>query len=238
MDYCLRSMKNCHHLLGFLCLMVAGVASSHPADVSQMRVVVGRDQVGFRLTMNVLTLCRIVVLDADHDRRITPQEIAKAVPVIASYLKKKVLVTVNDADADLGDFQRYECVWPNSATEPVTDQEASQRYVDFNFVKPWPSGVHEVWLGFQIFGEVGDQHVVNALYQQEGKPDLPVDFSQGEPDYLYDAEWTAESPAPAAVKAEEKSAPAFGWRTAGLLFLCAVALSLGMRTRRSGHAAA
>ena len=205
-----------------LVLLLAGSASAHPADTSQMRVQVGRGKVGFRLTMNVLTLCRIAVLDADHDRRITPQEIAKAVPVIEAYLKKKVLITVNDADADLGDFQRYECVWPNSATGAVTDQEASQRYVDFDFVTPWPSGVHEVWLGFQIFGEVGDQHVVNTIYQQEGKPDLPVDFSQAEPDYLYDAEWTGT---PEAVEAKAMSAAApqpQAPRLRGWLVACAV----------------
>lgn len=218
----LRSLWPC------LWLVLGTMAGAHPADTSQMRVQVGRDKVGFRLTMNVLTLCRIAVLDVDHDRRITSQEIAKAAPVIAAYLKKKVLATVNDADADLGDFQRYECVWPNSATEAVTDQEASQRYVDFHFVKPWPQGVHEVWLGFQIFGEVGDQHVVNTIYQQEGKPDLPVDFSQAEPDYLYDAEWSG-NPDPIPVKATSGAPGLRAWMVVGALIAVAVGWLVGRR---------
>ncbi|MDB6140377.1 MAG: hypothetical protein JWO94_3449, partial [Verrucomicrobiaceae bacterium] len=159
---------------------------------------------------------RIVVVDADHDQRITPEEISKAVPAATAWLKKKVLISVNDTETDLGDFQRYESVWPNSNTQAVTDQEASQRYVDFHFTRPWPGGVREVWTGFQIFAQVGDQHVIQAVYQQQGQPDLAVEFSQQEPEYLYDTGWP-----PGAVAAPAASAPhspgslVMGW--AGLL---------------------
>lgn len=186
-----RHMKHRCLSLCVLLMQMAGLAVAHPSDISQMRVRLCREIVEVRLSLNLLTLSRIAVVDADHNQRITPQEIAQAAPTIAAWLKKKVLISVNETETDLGDFKSHENVWPNSATQEVTDQEASQRYVDFNFTRPWPAGVLEVWMGFQIFGQVGDQHVIQAIYQQEGQPDLPVEFSQQEPEYLYDTGWTA-----------------------------------------------
>lgn len=189
-------------LLPCLWILMPSMARAHPSDVSEMRVKLTHETVEFRLSLNLLTLSRIVVVDADHNQRITPQEIAKAVPTAAAWLKKKILVSVNETESDLGDFKGYENVWPKSATQEVTDQEASQRYVDFNFVRPWPAGVLEVWTGFQIFAQVGDQHTVHAIYQQQGQPDLPVEFTQQEPEYLYDTGWdgraaATQSPKPA-----------------------------------------
>jgi hypothetical protein len=115
---------------------------------------------------------------------------------VADYLKKKVLISINETETDIGTFRGYECVWPNSANEAITDRDASQRSVDFSFTKPWTGGVQDVWLGFQIFAEVGDQHSVQAIFAQEGQPESPVEFSQREPEYLYDTGWDAESAPP------------------------------------------
>jgi len=213
-------------------LLLSGTVFSHLADISHLRLQVGRQQVGFRLTFNLLTLSRIVVIDGDHDQRITPQEIAKAMPRVAAYLKEKVLVNVNGTDADLGDFQRYECVWPHSDTEVVTDREASQRFIDFNFTRPWPAGVQEVWTGFQIFAEAGDQHTVQAVYQQEGQPDLPVDFSAAEPEYLYDTGWPSGPVASVALPAARSS----GFAVAAILLALAGVVTGWLRWRRGGGA--
>ena len=205
-------MKHPRAVLFWLLMWLAGVAGAHPSDVSQMRVHLGHDAVEFRLTLNVLTLSRIAVVDADHNRRITPQEIAHAVPAIVAWLKKQVLVSVNDTETDLGNFQRYECVWPHSDTAEVTDQEASQRFVDFNFIRPWPAGVREVWTGFQVFAQLGELHVVQAIYQQEGQPDLPVEFSLREPEYLYDTGWTAgEATAAPVIISQPARVPVMSW---------------------------
>ncbi len=214
-------------LLSFL--LLTGTALSHPSDVSHLRVKLDHARVEFRLTFNLLTLSRMVVVDSDHDRRITPEEIAKAMPVVVDWLKKKVLVNVNGTDADLGDFQRYECVWPNSDKEAVTDQEASQRFVDIHFLRTCPAGVQDVWMGFQIFAEVGDQHTVQAIYQQEGQPDLPVDFTQLEPEYLYDTGWASIGSTDAVARASNNH----GWFAiaSGMLAL-AGALAGWIRWRR------
>lgn len=182
-------MRFCFLVIVFL-LALAGQAFSHPSDVSQMRVRVEQEQIEVRLTMNLLTLSRIAVIDADHNQRITPGEIASASPTIAAFLLRKIHVTVNDTDTDLGNHERYECVWPDATTVEVTDQEASQRYVDFTFKRRWPSGVREYWLGFECLPQLGELHTVQAIYQQSGHPDLPVEFSAYEPEYLYDTGWT------------------------------------------------
>ncbi len=212
-----------------LFMLMVGMAGAHPSDVSQMRVKLRHEAVEFRLSLNLLTLSRIVIVDADHNQRITPQEIAQAVPTAAAWLKKKVLVSVNETESDLGDFKGHDNVWPNSATEEVTDQEASQRYVDFNFVRPWPAGVLEVWTGFQIFAQVGDQHTVQTIYQQQGQPDQPVDFTQQEPEYLYDTGWDA-----AVTIKPAKAAKPWSWRWAGTIGLVIGGgfLAWGRRRRR------
>lgn len=181
-------------LLTLTLLAMLRGAVAHPSDVSQMRVKLARDHIDIRLTLNVLNLSRIVVVDTDHNLQITTAEIAKAVPVVVDFLHKNVLVTINDADADIGTFSRHEAMWPNPDAEPVSDRDASQRYVDFHFTKPWPTGVREVWIGFQIFGQLGPQHTVQAIYQQPGEHDEDVTFTQVEPEYLYDTGWTDETP--------------------------------------------
>ena len=196
----IKHVKPCaglHMVFVVVGLVTAMTSASyaHPSDVSRLRINLNHQKIEFRFTINVLNLSRIVAIDSDHDQRITSQELARAAPAIASFLSKKVLVSINDTETDLGGFLGHDCVWPNATTEPVADRDASQRFVDFNFVKPWPQGVRELWLGCQVFQQVGDQHTVQAVYHQDGQPDQPVEFSQQEPDYLYDTGWTGdESP--------------------------------------------
>ncbi len=221
-------------------LLTCGIALAHPSDVSQLRVKIRHNEAGFRFTMNLLTLSRIVVIDTNHDQRITPEEIQAAAPAVAAFLKSKVLISLNQDDADLGDFQGYDCVWPNSKVQAITDQKASQRFVDFTFAKPWPAGIQDLWIGFQIFSQVGDQHTVQALYQQEGQPEAPVDFSQQEPEYLYDTGWepgqgstppaaaTPKTPAPA----PEPAASGRSWFWLGVVVVVVGGGAAGWRRRR------
>ena len=226
---CVRSV-----LLSFASLLVAVTpALSHPSDVSQMRVELEPQSVEVRLTMNLLTLTQITGIDTDHNRRITPAEVATAVPLIAEFLRQKMPVTVNDhRTAGLGDFQRYECVWPNAGIDEVTDQEASERHVDFHFRLRWPAGVKEWWLGFQFFEQLGSLHTVQAVYQQEGSPDLPVEFSQSQPEYLYATGWKEAD----FIKANAKSREFHPWALAlGILAVLVSLLAWLRNARRSAR---
>lgn len=218
------------------CLALIHGASAHPSDVSLMRVKLAHDHIDVRLTLNVINLSRIVVVDTDHNQQITPAEIAKAVPVVTGFLRKHVLVSINDEDADIGTFTKHELMWPNPEAEPVSDRDASQRYVDFNFTKPWPTGVHEVWFGFQVFEQLGPLHTVQATYQQPGEHDEDVVFTQQEPDYLFDTGWTdADLPKPSPAVPAIAASPAKSWLLEMLMaggVLLAAGSVLMMKARR------
>ena len=177
--------------------VAAGSLCAHPADISHLRVRIERERVEFRFSFNIATFERVVLVDANQDNKITFAEIEAAMPFVRSFLLKSVLVTINDADADIGGFQGYECIWPNARKGDFSPAEAGQRFVDFTFLKPWPSGVTEVWLGFEVFEQLGDLHTIQCIYQQPEEHDTPVEFSLNESEFLYDTGWTtvvAETP--------------------------------------------
>jgi hypothetical protein len=173
------------------CVMGTSTLSAHPADVSQLRVHVEHERIEFRFTINVAAISRVVRIDSNHDNQITFSEITAAVPIMRDFLTRTTLVTINNESANLGDFVKNECFWPHPETSTITPQEEGTRFVDFNFTKPWPKGVEDVWLGFKVFEQLGDLHVIQCLYQQPGQHDTPVDFTATEPEYLYDTGWAA-----------------------------------------------
>lgn len=169
---------------------LTGSAWSHPADVSHLQVKVEPHHVELRLTMNLLTLSSITVIDANRDLRITASEVANAAPRVADFLRKKVHITINGEASTLGDLDKYEAVWPDARTNPVSDREASQRFVDFYFQSRCPRIVRNIWLGFDCYDQWGDLHTIKAIYQQSEHQELPVEFSAREPDFLYETGWT------------------------------------------------
>ena len=192
-------------LVGALFATLSRQANAHPADVSQLRVRTEHDRVGFRFSLNIATIARVVTIDANQDNKVTFAEITAAVPAVRDFLSTATLISVNDVEANVGDFNGHECVWPNASTSEITPQDAGQRFVDFTFTKPWPKGVEDVWLGFKVFERLGDLHVIQCVFKQPGEPDTPVEFSTQEPDYLYDTGWIVKpqdtkpiSPSPAA----------------------------------------
>ncbi len=49
--------------------------------------------------------------------------------------------------------------------------------------------IESVWIGYDIFKETGDLHMVQAVFEQDGVP-TEVSFSKNEPEY----EWARTSP--------------------------------------------
>ena len=172
-------------------LVAAPPCAGHPADISHLRVRVEHDRIEFRFTLNLASMSRIVAVDGNGDEQITFGEIAAAAPAMRDFLAKGTLVKINNTPASLGDFTGHSCFWPNAQTTIVTPPDQAQRFVDFNFVKPWSQGVEDVWIGFKLFEHLGDLHVIQCIYQQPGEHDTPVEFSSYEPDYLYDTGWSA-----------------------------------------------
>lgn len=175
------------------------VCSAHPADVSQLRVKVAPQQLEFRLTLNVFCLQRMMEIDGNRDGRIARAELEHAEPAVRDFLLHNVLVTINDVDTNLGTPQPLECLWPNSRTAEISEPDFPQRFIDFVFVKPWPSAIEDVWIGFDTFDQLGEQHTVQAVYQQDGAFH-EVGFSLFEPEYLYDTGYASQAIKPAATE--------------------------------------
>lgn len=178
-------------------LLVIRKAPAHPADVSQLRVKVAPQRLEFRLTLNLFCLREIVEIDRDSNGAISRKEIEISEPVIRDFLVKNVLVAINDADSDLGEPRPCECLWPNSGEVEIGPPDFPQRFVDFVFVKPWQPVIEDVWIGFNIFELLGEQHTVQAVFEQDGGLH-EVGFSLFEPEYLYDTGYMKDAIQPAA----------------------------------------
>lgn len=163
-----------------------GPASAHPADISHLKVKVEPRRLELRLTFNLYTLQQFHPLDKDGDGRISKPELDSAENPLRAYLGEHVLITINGEDATLGEARRMERLWPvESVGGDVAAPDYAQRFVDFSFVHSSPTVIQDVWIGFSIFKETGELHVVQAVFEQGGKP-AEVSFSQSEPDYTWE----------------------------------------------------
>ncbi|MBX7207853.1 MAG: hypothetical protein K1X78_06070 [Verrucomicrobiaceae bacterium] len=171
-------------------LAPGGEIGAHPADNSQARFKIEPRRVDIRLTFNLYTLQQFYRLDANSDGRVTRKELDSAEQALQAYLRKHVLVTINEEDTDLGQPRRMERMWPDqSAGADVAAPDYGQRFVDFIFVREWSSDIESVWIGFDIFKETGDLHVVAGVFEQDGVSN-DVSFSRSEPEYLWDTGFT------------------------------------------------
>jgi hypothetical protein len=187
-------------------LLPALWAGAHPADISHLRMEVGETSVRFRFSLNIATLDKLHPLDADRDGKATLAEIEAAIPTAREFVKRHTLIAINDTDAHVGDFTRFECLWPDAATTAPLFPEWPGRFVDIAFEHRWREPVKDVWIGYQWFDRLSDLHTIESVIRQPGQPDLPVHFSVAEPEFLYDAtvSETPEKEVPAIAKAEKQ----------------------------------
>jgi len=216
------------------CVIWTSTLCAHPADVSQLRVHVEHERIEFRFTINVAAISRVVRIDSNHDNQITFSEITAAVPIMRDFLTRTTLVTINNESANLGDFVKNECFWPHPETSTITPQEEGTRFVDFNFTKPWPKGVEDVWLGFKVFEQLGDLHIIQCIFQQPNEHDTPVDFNATEPEYLYDTGWSASDTAsqPAGIAATAPYSFSWPWLAAKLVAFASLIALLHRTVKR------
>jgi hypothetical protein len=176
-----------HRMILVTALLPVLWAGAHPADISHMRMEVGRSSLRLRFSLNIATLDRLQPLDTDRDGKATLAEIEAAIPEANAFLKSQTLLTLNDTDTDTGTFTRFECLWPDAATTAPLFPEWPGRFVDIIFERRWPEPVRDFWISFQWFERLGVLHTIESVIHQPGQPVLPVPFSVSEPDYLYDA---------------------------------------------------
>lgn len=194
-------------------------ASAHPSDISHLKVKVEPRRLEFRLTFNLYTLQQFHRIDTVQDGRISKQELEAGEQPLRDYIAGHVLLTINGEDSDLGEARRMERMWPvDSAGADVLAPDYAQRFVDFTYVKTLEPVLQDVWIGFTIFNETGSLHVVQGVFEQDGRP-AEVSFSQNEPEYTWSTDYP-ETPAPpkeVVPRAERKvSIVAVGWGIAAI----------------------
>jgi len=169
---------------GCLPLMI----SAHPADITPLRIKVAKQHLEFHFTLTLLTLGRIVALDANDDQRLDAEELEACQRPLTKFLQGRVLLRLNDKTAKLGGIAKFDPLWPK--TDSVDLREVD-RAVDVVFILPWPEVIANVWMEFTGFPQLGELATIQATYEQDDLL-MQVPFSPAEPDYRYDTGFAVE----------------------------------------------
>ncbi len=183
-----RLLRVCWLVLALL----PGAALAHNPDTSYVRCLVADDHVDVKLTYDVFTLLKIVDLDADHTGRLTRAELQASAPAIQRFLREHVAVEIDGQPADLG--EALEPPWPDGVGDFIAapDWHAATSLITFPFHRAISKPPHDIAVTFTFFPQLGAQHTVLGVFEHRGKT-LEVTFTEGEPDYLYDAGYTPAS---------------------------------------------
>lgn len=193
-EYKASSASPLGNLLASVMLICGCISSAqaHPSDISYLRVKVQRKMVELRFTFNLLSLTRFAAIDANQDRRIEKAELDTAAKVLNDYFNKHVELSINEKKIALGEAAPFECVWPvTDGSSAVSDVDYPMRYVDITFTHEVNPVLADVWLGFDIWQQIGPLGTIEATYEQDDLR-MQVPFSHGEPDYLYDTGYAVE----------------------------------------------
>lgn len=185
-----------------LALLLPAAALAHNPDTSYVRCVVTDDRVEVRLIYDVFTLLKIADLDADHDQRLTRAELQAGAPALQRFLRSHVIVEIDGSAEDLG--KALEPIWPEGAADSIAapDWHAAASLIAFPFRKGVSAPPRDVALTFTFFPQLGARHTVLGVFERHGGTQ-EVTFTEGEPDYLFDARFAAvpdqPDPVPAAL---------------------------------------
>ena len=182
--------------------LLSTAARAHNPDTSYVRCVVTDDAVELRLTYDVFTLLKITDLDADQDGRLSRAELRAGTPAIQEFLRAHVLLEIDGQRTDPG--EAFDAVWPAETADPIAkpDWHAATSLIVFPFHHPVSTPPHDVALTFTFFPELGAQHTVLGVFERRGQTQTQeITFTEGEPDYLFDASYTAAAAAKETVPA-------------------------------------
>jgi hypothetical protein len=163
--------------------MAALSARAHSPDTSYCRIAIGRDEVAFTFTFDLVTLARITRLDANRDDRVSPAELTAALPAIDGFLRGSVFLELNEREATFGSL--LPPAWPADAGDAIPVADYGQRLVSLTFRNPVLHAPDAVALTFDFFGTLGERHTVLGNFVWNGQENA-VNFTRFEPDYLFD----------------------------------------------------
>ena len=172
-----------------MAVLLLGSAQAHNPDTSYLRCIVADDHVEVRLTYDVFTLEKIADLDADHDQRLTRAELRAGAPAIQKFLREHVRVSVDGGEEDLG--EALDPVWPQGAGDSLASPEwhAATSLITFPFRRVTAKPPREIAVNFTFFPQLGAAHTILGTFEHGTNPPQEVAFTEGEPDYLYDASY-------------------------------------------------
>lgn len=174
-------------------LTISNRAWAHPADQSEMTVKPAPHELEARFTFNLLTVTKMIRVDADGDAKLAFDELKAAEPALTDYLNQQVKLEVNQKPSAWGSKVRFDYLWPNAAaTPPMPEVEYAARYVDVTFTLPLEKLLEDFWIAFEIFEQTGTMQTIRGMFHQNGDV-LEVPFSFQEPEYTYDTGF-AEDP--------------------------------------------
>jgi hydrogenase/urease accessory protein HupE len=164
-------------------LALPGTARAHTPDTRYCKVAIGRDEVAFTFTFDLVSLTRVARLDANRDDRVTPPELLAAMPAIEGFLRRSIYLELNERDALFGPLRPPN--WPADAGDAITVADYGQRLMSFTFHNSVLHAPDAVALTFDFFGSLGDRHTVLGNFEWNGQENA-VNFTRFEPDYLFD----------------------------------------------------
>lgn len=174
--------------------IAAGTARAHNPDTSYARFYIGNDRSTVTIICDMTSLMMIDGrLDADGDRSLVPAELAAAVPRIEGFLRRSIPIEIDGEPSDLGSLDPVE--WPAEAGPAIPEKEyhAPTSLVAFTFVKHHARPPADVWVRFDVFETLGGHHTVLGAIAHAGREE-PVIFSESEPDYLFETDFSQDLP--------------------------------------------
>ncbi len=169
-------------IVGALLMLVAS-ALAHNPDTSYLRVTLGEKEVELRFTLDIFSLQRIAVLDADGNLEVSRRELEAEAVTIFDYFREHVLFEIDGKEADLGDASAIG--WPDDIGDSVALERYHQDLVHFPFVKRVRDMPQDFYVGFDVFEALSERHKIIATVIH-GEAQDEIEFTMFEPDYLYD----------------------------------------------------
>jgi hypothetical protein len=181
----------------WLCLLVLALlpaaARAHAPDTSYCRVSITAHELVCKFSYDLLTLQRIVKLDANGDGQISRAELEAVSGAVLSFLRQHIYLDLNQREAEFAEADKP--AWggasgPDTSEATIPKSEYGQHLVTFTFRNAVLSAPEDVTLTFDFFEKLGDAHTVLGAFEWNGHEDEVI-FTRFEPDYLYDTGYSA-----------------------------------------------
>jgi hydrogenase/urease accessory protein HupE len=145
-----------HSILLVLLLLGAG-AGAHVSDTSLLRVKVLPDRLQLEANVDLLTLNRVVKLDADGDGSVTRAELLQAAPKLEEFFRQKLLLKFGAGAPSLGRAAAPEWQAPK---DTAAEGDLQSVHVNLGFERELPPNTQGFRLETAVFDAFGPTHNV------------------------------------------------------------------------------